>query len=65
MKEIIIHIREVNGKIGHRVAKNFPEDAKSIADFIGRLEIIKHEELEKLINNEQVENKKEDGEERS
>lgn len=54
MKEINIKIRIVNGKIGTIINQTFEEDVESIHTFVGILENLKAQQLEKLKNQGKV-----------
>ena len=54
IKEINIKVRIVNGKIGTMINQTFEEDIESVHTFIGILENIKQQQLEKLKNKGQV-----------
>lgn len=54
MKQINITIRIVGGKIGTIINQNFVEDIESIHTFVGILENLKAQQLEKLNNSNKV-----------
>jgi hypothetical protein len=54
MQEINIKIRIVNGKIGTIINQTFEESIESVHTFIGILENIKQQQLEKLKTDSQV-----------